>query len=215
VLLVHGLADSRWRLIGWARELSSRGAHTLRLDLRAHGVSDGIAVTFADREPDDIEAALRFLAAQPGVGRLHVLGVSMGGGASLAAVSRRTIPVASTVGLAPATDFHALVDAHLPPFEPLHWLASTLVMGVTHGLGNRAPLELVPADAVVAAGPTPILIVHSRSDRTVPASMTESLVRRAPWVDVCWIDGVSHVDLPEHTLRTPELRDRIVAFLRL
>ena len=213
VLLVHGLADSRWRLVPWARAIASHGAHVLRIDLRAHGTSDGVAVTFADREPDDVEAALRFLAAQPGVGALHVLAVSMGGGASLVAISRRNVPVASTVCLAPASDFHAIVDRYLPPFEPLHWLSSTLVRGVTHGLGNRSPLELVPADDVVAAGPASILIIHSRSDTTVPVRLTESLVARAPWVEPVYIDGVPHVDIPEHTRRTPALRERVLAYL--
>jgi pimeloyl-ACP methyl ester carboxylesterase len=173
------------------------------MDLRAHGTSDGVVVTFADREPDDVQAALAFLAAQRDVGALHVLAVSMGGGASLVAVSRPGAQVASTVALAPASDFRPLVERRLPSFEPLHWLSSSLVRGVTHGLGNRSPLEIVPADDVVAAGPASILIVHSRSDTTVPASITESLVARAPWIEVAWIDGVRHVDMPEHTLGTP------------
>ena len=215
VVLVHGRGDSRRRLVPWARELASRGAHVLRFDLRGHGVSEGVAVTFADREPDDVEAALAWLAAQPGVGALHALGVSMGGGATLAAVARRSLPVASTVALAPATDYRPLVERSLPPFEPLHGLARALVRGVTHGLGNRSPLELTPADAVARAGEARVLVIHSRSDTTIPASMTEALVAHAPWVEVEWIDGVAHNDLPDHTLRTAALRDRIVAFLDL
>lgn len=213
LVLVHGMGDSRRRLVPWARELASHGAHVLRIDLRANGTSDGVAITFADREPDDVAAALRFLASQPDVGPLHVLGVSMGGGASLTAVSRGDIHVVSTVALAPASDYRLLVDGRLPHFEPIHSLARGIIRGVTHGLGNRSPLELAPADDVVRAGPAPILIVHSRSDTTVPASVTEALARRAPWVEVIWIDDVSHVATPEHTLTTPALRDRIAAFL--
>ncbi|MFO0681473.1 MAG: alpha/beta fold hydrolase [Sandaracinus sp.] len=213
VLLVHGLADSRRRLVPWAEELEGRGAHVLRIDLRGHGTSEGVAVTLADREPDDVAAALAWLAGRPHVGALHVLAVSMGGGAALEAISRGGARVESTVALAPASDFHAIVDRRLPPFEPLHFLASSVVRGVTHGVGHRAPLELVPADAVVAAGPARILVVHSRTDRTIPAEVTEALVARAPWVEVAWIDGVSHVDTPEHALEDEPLRDRIERFL--
>lgn len=213
ILLVHGLADSRRRLVHWAEELEERGAHVLRIDLRAHGTSDGVAVTLADREPDDVEAALAWLAARPRIGRLHVLAVSMGGGATLAAISRGGVPVQSTVALAPASDFHAIVDRRLPPFEPLHFLAASVVGGVTHGLGHRSPLELVPADEVVAAGPARILVVHSRTDTTIPASVTERLAHRAPWIEVAWIDGVSHVDTPEHCLEDEALRSRIERFL--
>lgn len=213
ILLVHGVADSRWRLIPWARELSSHGAHVLRIDLRGHGTSDGVAVTFADREPDDVEAAMRWLAARPGVGALHVLGVSMGGGAVLAAVSRRSVAVESTVALAPASDYQPMVDGRLPPFEPFHSLARAVIRGVTHGLGHRSPLELTPAAAVERAGEARILVIHSRSDATVPPEVSESLLRRAPWVEVVWIDGVSHVQMPAHTLETQALRERIEAFL--
>lgn len=213
ILLVHGVGDSRRRLVPWARELAARGASVLRIDLRAHGVSDGAVVTFADREPDDVEAALAFLAAQPGAGPLHVLGVSMGGGATLAAVSRPSVHVASTVALAPASDYRPLVERRLPSIEPLHGIATALVGGVTHGLGHRSPLELVPADAVVARGPARILVVHSRSDATVPASVTEALALRAPWIEVAWLDGVHHNDTPAHTLDAPALRDRIARFL--
>jgi pimeloyl-ACP methyl ester carboxylesterase len=141
------------------------------------------------------------------------LAVSMGGGASLVAVSRPSVHVESTVALAPASDYRPLVERRLPPFWPLHGLSITLVDGVTHGLGHRSPLELAPADDVVRAGPARILIAHSRSDTTVPASVTEELVRRAPWVETIWLEGVRHVDMPEHTLATPALRDRILAFL--
>jgi alpha-beta hydrolase superfamily lysophospholipase len=215
ILLVHGLADSRRRLVPWARELHAHGATVLRIDLRAHGTSDGVAVTFADREPDDVRAGIDFLASQGVRGPLHLLAVSMGGGAALVAMSRDGLLVESAVLLAPASDFHALVDRHLPPFEPLHSLAVGTVLGVTHGLGHRAPLEIVPADTTDDWEGSPVLVVHSRSDRTVPFALSERLAERAPWVELVPIDGVSHVDTPEHTLETPALRARIESFLGL
>jgi pimeloyl-ACP methyl ester carboxylesterase len=213
VLLVHGLGDSRRRLVPWATELERHGAHVLRFDLRSHGISEGVAVTFADREPDDVESALRWLGSQPDTGPLHVLGVSMGGGASLAAISRPNVRALSTVELAPASSFRLIVDARLPQVPLLHFLATSCVYGVSHGLGHRAPLELVPAADVARAGPARILVVHSRSDTTVDPSVTEALVRRAPWVEVTWIDGVSHVDTPRHALEDDALRARILRFL--
>jgi pimeloyl-ACP methyl ester carboxylesterase len=185
----------------------------LRIDLRAHGTSEGVAVTFDDREPEDVLAALRFLRSQPGVGPLHLFGVSMGGGASLTAFARGEPHVESMVALAPASDFRPLVDRRLPPFEPVRSLARAIVRGVTHGLGNRSPLELAPADAIVAAGPSRILVVHSRSDEVIPASVSESLSARAPWVEIAWIDGVDHVSMPAHTLETIPLRERIERML--
>lgn len=215
ILLVHGRSDSRARMVSWADALAARGAHVLRIDLRGHGVSGGVAVTFADREPEDVIAAADWLATQSNVGELHVLGASMGGGAVLAATARMHDRVASTVALCPATDYRQLVEASLPAFPPAHAMATFLIFGVTHGLGHRAPLELIPADLVVEAGPTRVLVVHSRSDRTIPPAQTESLAERAPWVEVEWIDGVSHNDTPGYTAEDAWLRGRIQAFLGL
>ncbi len=215
ILLVHGRSDSRARMVPWADTLGARGAHVLRIDLRGHGVSDGVAVTFADREPEDVIAAADWLASQPRVGELHVIGASMGGGAALAATARMHDRVVSTVALCPASDYRPLVLEHLPAFAPARAMAVFLIFDVSHGLGHRAPLELVPADAVVDAGPARILVVHSRSDQMIAPSQTEALVLRAPWVEVEWIDGVSHNETPGYAAQDDWLRARVEAFVGL
>jgi pimeloyl-ACP methyl ester carboxylesterase len=89
VCLVHGSGDNKtafkWRLIG---ALLSRGLTVLTIDLAGHGEN-----RTPQRWPDcttEIPAALAWLRARPGVDRVGLLGVSMGGALSAhAAVTAR------------------------------------------------------------------------------------------------------------------------------
>jgi pimeloyl-ACP methyl ester carboxylesterase len=81
VCLVHGSGDCKtafkWRLIG---ALLSRGLTILTIDLAGHGESQA-----PQRWPDctaEIPAALAWLRDQPGVRRVGLLGISMGGALS-------------------------------------------------------------------------------------------------------------------------------------
>ncbi len=78
VCLLHGSGDSKtafkWRLIG---ELLKRGLTVLTIDLAGHGENEA-----PQRWPEctaEIPAALAWLRAQPGVRRVGLLGISMGG----------------------------------------------------------------------------------------------------------------------------------------
>jgi pimeloyl-ACP methyl ester carboxylesterase len=81
VCLVHGSGDNKtafkWRLIG---ALLSRGLTVLAIDLAGHGENQT-----PQRWPDctaEIPAALAWLRDQPGVRRVGLLGISMGGALS-------------------------------------------------------------------------------------------------------------------------------------
>ncbi|HEY8429453.1 MAG TPA: hypothetical protein VIL20_13805, partial [Sandaracinaceae bacterium] len=45
IVLAHGVADGRTRLLPWAERLSALGYHVLRFDFRAHGTSEGAVCT--------------------------------------------------------------------------------------------------------------------------------------------------------------------------
>lgn len=81
VCLVHGSGDNKtafkWRLVG---ALLSRGLTVLTVDLAGHGENPT-----PQRWPDcktEIPAALAWLRGQVGVGRIGLLGISMGGALS-------------------------------------------------------------------------------------------------------------------------------------
>jgi tetratricopeptide (TPR) repeat protein len=87
VLLLHQSNRTRDSWDGVARQLAAAGIHTLTLDMRGFGVSGGTPntqLTDAERpkiramRPGDVDTALQYLDAQPGV-RGNVLGVGGAG----------------------------------------------------------------------------------------------------------------------------------------
>lgn len=75
VLLLHQSNRDRKSWASAAAQLAMSGIHTLTLDMRGFGESGGEK---RSRAPEDVEAALEFLRAQPGVTR-NVIGVGGAG----------------------------------------------------------------------------------------------------------------------------------------
>lgn len=89
VLLLHQINRTRIAWDGLAAQLAAAGINTLTLDMRGYGESGGApcavslhASPACDQMPSDLDAALNYLASQPGVER-DVIGV---GGAGLLGV---------------------------------------------------------------------------------------------------------------------------------
>jgi pimeloyl-ACP methyl ester carboxylesterase len=98
VVLIHGFGSDRLSWLGNAPALMAL-ARVHALDLPGHGdsaldVGDGSPAALADR----IEAALD----QQGLGRMHVVGHSLGGGVALILAARKPERIASLALLAPA-----------------------------------------------------------------------------------------------------------------
>jgi pimeloyl-ACP methyl ester carboxylesterase len=186
------------------------------LDLRGHGQSEGVVVSFGDREVLDLEAGLHRLAAQPGVScsRIGILAASMGGGIALAdSAYLADFGVAGIVGFAPASDYGVIIDSSLPA-GPMRQVLSTTLDTITRALGPHPPRELDAAGAIARAG-VPVLVFHGRSDSTVPPEATQRLADLAPNVRVVWMDTASHADLPDIVLASRPLRHQVLAFLGL
>ncbi|HJL18257.1 MAG TPA: alpha/beta fold hydrolase [Sandaracinaceae bacterium LLY-WYZ-13_1] len=197
VVLVHGVADGRSRLVPWARRLRDAGYHVLRFDQRAHGTSEGAVCTYGQREDADVRAAVDALRAIDGVDgeRLAVVGASMGGGTLMAAAP--TLPrrgVRALVALAPASRYPPLVDQRVAFLGPL---AEPVLAGTAHiarAMGQRPMTGWVPADRL--DGRLPLLVFHGTADRAIPIALSRRLARRHPRVRLEPVEGVGHVALP-------------------
>jgi pimeloyl-ACP methyl ester carboxylesterase len=215
-LLVHGRNDGRARMARWAEVLASRGAYSLRLDLRGHGTSDGVVVSFGDREGRDLEAGLERLVSEPGVdrSRLGILAASMGGGTAFTdAPALASLGARVVLGFAPASNYRRIVDSALPR-GPLGQLMHGVFEVIGRATGAKSPFDFDEGSALAAAE-VPVLIFHGRSDTTVPAGATAALVERAPDVRVVWMDTGEHSDLPNVVLDSPALRGTALEFLGL
>ena len=83
VLLLHGVGASRQATAGNAAWLASLGYATLTIDFRGHGQSDLAPRTFGLNEALDAQAAFDWLKRRQGGAPVAVIGISLGGAASL------------------------------------------------------------------------------------------------------------------------------------
>ena len=83
VLFLHGVGASRQATAGNAAWLASLGYATLAIDFRGHGQSDLTTRTFGIDEAVDAQAAFDWLKHRQGGAPVAVIGISLGGAASL------------------------------------------------------------------------------------------------------------------------------------
>lgn len=218
VVLLHGIADGRTQMAGWASLIAEeRGYHALRIDWRAHGTSEGSVCTFADRELLDLDAAFAWLAMRPDIDhdKTLIVGASMGGGIALAAIERLAPRgLRGVVAFAPPSDYSALVARRIAPLGPLAPLARSIVGVVAGGLGHASPFELAPGRGLERGPAVPILIFHGDQDATIPLALSEELAARVDRVELRVLPGVGHDELPAAVLDDPPSRVRVLQFLR-
>lgn len=78
VMLLHGLADNRIGMTGYAQLLLAHGFRVLLPDARAHGSSGGQLATYGLLEGNDIHQWFDFVAAHDHPHCIFGLGESMG-----------------------------------------------------------------------------------------------------------------------------------------
>ena len=154
-----GAGSTRTAVLGQAAVLARHGYGELLLDGRGHGLSGGHAMDRLGGDRD-IAAAISFLTRQPGVhvGKIALVGESMGGEQALAAMGADTrIRTAVAEGV---TGQQVADKGWLP-----HGIDGILQRGMewvqytTAGLLSGAPRPMSIPDAIRAAAPRPVLII--------------------------------------------------------
>ncbi|MBV8653444.1 MAG: alpha/beta fold hydrolase, partial [Alphaproteobacteria bacterium] len=85
VIVMHGIRDDRRGMLGRARFLEAAGYSVLLFDFQAHGESPGEAITFGYRESRNAAAAVDFVRRKRPGARIAVIGISLGGAATVLA----------------------------------------------------------------------------------------------------------------------------------
>ena len=83
MLLLHGVGASRQATAANAEWLASLGYATLAIDFRGHGGSSSEPRTFGFDEALDAHAAFAWLKRRQGDAPVAIIGISLGGAASL------------------------------------------------------------------------------------------------------------------------------------
>jgi fermentation-respiration switch protein FrsA (DUF1100 family) len=188
ILVAHGYGDRRSET--FYALFAEHGYGVLAWDFRAHGASQGDLSTLGYYETRDVEAALDFALAQPGVEHIGGWGGSMGAVTMIRAAAQRP-------------EIEALVaDSPFPSLEDeLDWrvpypLLNPLIRFFTEReTGLR--LDMVrPLDDISRISPRPVFLIQGLGDRMVPPDSAQRLYDAAGEPRQLWTEaGVPHLGM--------------------
>jgi len=193
VLYVHGFGSDRKGNKTLAVKLACRrfGLNFAAFDFHCHGESGGVRMTDlrASRLQEDLARIGDHLASR-GIGRLHLVGSSMGGFAGSWFAKAHPDAVAALVLIAPAfrfldTRLFGLDEEQLTRWKQQRTMRvknQWLDVDIDYGLIEER--EQFVAERLADEWRTPALIFHGMNDETVPWRDTLSVVERAAFPDV-------------------------------
>ena len=211
IVLMHGVRSNRLSMLSRARFLSRAGFSVLLFDFQAHGESTGKNITFGYLESRDARAAVEFLRTVAPGEKIGVLGVSMGGAATLLA--------------SPPLDVDAIVLEMVYP-SISQAVSNRLTMRLGRWAGVLTPLltiqlnlrlgfsadELKPVEKVRGITIPKLFIVGAEDQHTTLAESEQLFAAAAEPKELWVVNGAKHVDL--HALKKEEYEQRVVSFFK-
>jgi alpha-beta hydrolase superfamily lysophospholipase len=209
IILMHGVRSNRLSMLDRARFLSRAGYSVLLFDFQAHGESKGDHITLGYLESKDAQAAVRFIRENAPGETIGILGVSMGGAATLLA--------------SPALNVNAIVlEMVYPTIDQavsnrltmrLGGWASLLRPLLTWQLRPRLGFysdALRPIDHVGSIS-APKLFIAGADDQHTTISESQQMYDAASNPKALWIlKGARHVDL--YQVSKLEYEQRVLGF---
>jgi fermentation-respiration switch protein FrsA (DUF1100 family) len=213
VLLLHGVGSNRSSMLSRAQFLHRAGFTVLAPDFQAHGESPGEHATFGARESLDAAAAIAYLRTTVPAERIGVIGVSMGGAATLLGPGPLDASAFVLESVYP-TIRDAVSDRLATWFGPLgpigRWFTSPLINMVGSEIGvSEAELQPISRIGQIRGA---LLLISGTDDHYTPIAEAESLYAHAPPRKSFWaVRGAGHEDL--HDFVRLEYERRVGGFL--
>ncbi|WP_296714917.1 alpha/beta fold hydrolase [Rhodoblastus sp.] len=211
ILLMHGLGDTRQAVAANADWLAKQGFAVMTIDLRGHGQSSRAPHSFGLNESIDAQTAFDWLKRRQQGAPVGVIGISLGGAASLLGTSgplRADALVLQAVYPDIRRAIRNRIAAYIPRplsyvLEPLLSYQSPLRFGVW-------PDRLTPILSL-ASYEGPVLIAGGERDvYTPPSESREMLAAAAQGRGLLLLQGMNH---PEASAaQSDEYREKILAF---
>jgi fermentation-respiration switch protein FrsA (DUF1100 family) len=203
ILVGHGYANGR---LAEMHALFARHDYgVLSWDFRAHGRSQGHLCSVGYYEIRDVEAALDFALAQPGVEWVGMWGGSMGGIAAIGAASHRPEIRAIVADSVPST-LHGALQAYVRPriLQPFFRYFAERETGLS--------IELVrPVDQIADISPRPVYIIQGTADSHIPAGSAQQLYDAAGKPRLLWLEPDAE-HLGTYLAQPDEYERRVIAF---
>jgi uncharacterized protein len=210
VILMHGIRANRLNMLNRARFLARAGYSVLLFDFQAHGESPGEYVTFGYLESRDAQAAVGFLHQNNRRDKIGVIGVSMGGAASLLATPTLEVDALILESVYPTIE-EAISDRITMRLGTVGAIFTPLL---TYQLKPRlgiGPEDLRPIKKA-AEVPLPKFFIFGTEDRHTRIDESRRLFAQAANPKEAWVvDGAGHVDLHEYA--KDEYERRVLDFL--
>jgi pimeloyl-ACP methyl ester carboxylesterase len=200
VLLLHGVGENRSAMLARAQFLHRDGFTILALDFQAHGESPGQHITFGALESLDAAAAMSYLRRVAPDERIGVIGVSMGGAATLLGPGPLHANAFVLESVYP-TIRDAVSDRLGAWFGPLGGMARWFTSAVIDVVGSDAGVSEAQLQPIARIGriDAPLLLLAGTADPYTPLAEAESLYAHAPARKSFWpVIGAGHEDLHEY-----------------
>src|SRR5437762_1850787 len=201
VLLLPGIRANRLSMVDRARFLRRAGYSILLIDFQATCETKGDHITFGWKESRDVLAAMDFIRHVDPVGRVAILGSSLGGVAALLATPPLKVDALVLEEVYPTIEIatHNRLENYLGAFGRM--LTPLLLGQLQLRLGVSAA-QLRPVDHIAGVG-CPVLVMSGEKDRNTRPDDMRMLFDRVRSPKQLWfLPNAGHVDL--HHAARPE-----------
>jgi len=211
VLLLHSVRSNRTEMLGRALFLRKSGYSLLLIDMQGHGETYGDLITFGYRESNDVRGAVEYLREKVAPQPVAIIGVSMGGAASLLGEEPAVADAVVLEAVYSSIDnaIRNRVSIRLGALG--RYLSPLLTWQIEPRLGiSRESLSPVRAIRRLEA---PVMIIGGTRDRHTDIAETRRLFEAARSQKELWlIEGAKHENLHRYAGRDYEAR--VLRFLR-
>ncbi len=215
-ILLHGLADNRLGMEGYANILLARGFVVLLPDARAHGASGGALATYGLLERGDIHQWADLLTSQVRPKCIYGMGESMGAAELLQSLDGR-IDFCAVVAESSFASFREIAyDRMGQPFNAGPWVGRTILRPLVEIAFLRArwkyslDMQQVSPQDFVAKTNVPVLLIHGEIDSNIPVRHSRLIRDKNPKVVLWEVSGADHCGAVSTAPR--EFEKRLVAW---
>ena len=187
ILIAHGYGASRPE--HYHALFASHGYGVVSWDFRAHGESEGEFTSLGYYETLDVQAALNFALAQPGVEHVGAWGGSMGAVTMIRAAAQYP-EIEALVADSPFVTLEEEMDLRVP--VPLRLLIRFFAEREAAVTVDRVR----PVDDITRISPRPVFLIQGMGDTMIPLNSAERLFEAAGEPRQLWTENdVPHLNM--------------------